>query len=217
MAAAHPRRWQRGETAVLREVSQGRVWTARPLTVVADDEEGVALYLPQGMRWQRPADPVSGRWMRLRHGPWTLRESELTGGRLLHLLQPGAAHAIHLWWLAPDWRFAGWYVNLQEPFRRSPIGFDTLDNMLDIVIEPDRSWHWKDEDEVREAVRLGRVTRQWAAELRREGERVIGRLERNEAPFNAGWETWTPDPEWNLPVLPAAWDTMGLGPVLGSG
>jgi hypothetical protein len=56
---------------------------------------------------------------------------------MLYLITPGAAHAIHLWWLAPDWRFGGWYVNLQEPIRRTTLGFDYMDQMLDIVVEPD--------------------------------------------------------------------------------
>ena len=48
----------------------------------------------------------------------------------------------------PDRRFAGWYVNLQKPFRRTARGFETMDLMLDLVVEVDRSWWWKDEDEL---------------------------------------------------------------------
>lgn len=102
-------------------------------------------------------------------------------------------------------------MNLQEPFRRSDIGFDMLDNMLDIVIDPDRSWRWKDEEELGEAVRLGLVTEQWADEVRREGERVIDRLRGNERPFSNGWETWEPDPTLGVPQLPATWHLMANG------
>ncbi|MBA2556665.1 MAG: DUF402 domain-containing protein [Chloroflexi bacterium] len=41
------------------------------------------------------------------------------------------AHAIHLWWQPPDWRFGGWYINLQEPIRPTPLGFDFMDHLLD--------------------------------------------------------------------------------------
>lgn len=194
-----------GETAVLREIYLGQVWTARPATVVADSDELVALYLPPGTRWQRPADPATGEWMRMHHGRWELREAEGIGARSLHLMEPCTAHAIHLWWWPPNWRFGGWYVNLQEPLRRSDIGFDTLDNMLDVVIDPDRSWYWKDEDELAEAVRIGFVTQPWANDVRREGERVIRRVERDERPFSDGWENWLPDPNWPMPSLPAVW------------
>jgi hypothetical protein len=33
-------------------------------------------------------------------------------------------------------------------WQRSPIGFDTGDRMLDVVIEDDGRWHYKDEDEL---------------------------------------------------------------------
>jgi predicted RNA-binding protein associated with RNAse of E/G family len=103
------------------------------------------------------------------------------------------------------WRFGGWYVNLQEPIRRTPLGFDYMDHMLDIVIEPDLSWRWKDEHEIDEAVANGMVTRAWADEMRREGERVIERLEGHRPPFCDGWESWQPDPAWPIPELPAGW------------
>jgi hypothetical protein len=35
--------------------------------------------------------------------------------------------------------FGAWYVNLQEPFRRSRLGFDTQDLELDVVVSPDGS------------------------------------------------------------------------------
>lgn len=76
--------------------------------------------------------------------------SPTTSGREggAYLLMPGVAHAIHLWWFPPDWRFGGWYINLQEPIRPTRLGFDSMDHILDVVIEPDLSWRWKDEDEL---------------------------------------------------------------------
>ena len=47
----------------------------------------------------------------------------------------------------------GWYVNLQEPMRRNPIGFEAMDLMIDIVVEPKLSWRWKDLEEFDESVR----------------------------------------------------------------
>jgi hypothetical protein len=43
-------------------------------------------------------------------------------------------------------QLAHWYVNFQRPMRRTAIGFDTFDLLLDLVIAPDLSrWDWKDE------------------------------------------------------------------------
>ena len=200
--------WTTGDTILLREIHHGRIRVARPATLVRDAAYLVAAYLALGMRWKRPVDARTGARMRMPATAWPLQDAGWERSRWLQLIEPGVAHAIHLWWLPPDWRFGGWYVNLQEPVRRGPLGFDYMDHMLDIVIGPDLSWRWKDEDELAEAVSVGLVTQAWAAEVRREGERVFERLERRQAPFCDGWEEWQPDPAWPLPALPSGWDRL---------
>jgi uncharacterized protein len=37
---------------------------------------------------------------------------------------------------------------------------------------------------------------------------VIARVEEWAAPFDQGWESWRPDPEWPLPEVPAGWDRL---------
>jgi uncharacterized protein len=76
------------------------------------------------------------------------------------------------------------------------------------VIRPDRTWHWKDEDHLAEAVEVGLFTFEQARAIRAEGERVIERVEAWTAPFDDGWESWRPDPEWPLPAIPAVWDEI---------
>jgi len=197
--------WREGDPILLREIFRGRLWTARPATVAAVRDDLIAVYLAPGTLFKVAANTSRDRILERLDGGWELRDHEWTRGRTLHLLRPGVSHAIHLWWLPPDWRFGGWYVNLQEPIRRTPLGFDYMDHMLDIVIEPDLSWRWKDEDEVTEAVSTGMVSQVWADEVRREGERVIERLELRRPPFCDGWESWQPDPRWPIPELPAGW------------
>ena len=200
---------QPGDPILLREVYRGRVWAARPARVVRDAPDLVLAYLAPGMRWKRPVDARHGERLRMPASDWALEDATWTGPRMLHLMRSGEAHAIHLWWLAPDWRFGGWYVNLQEPMRRTSLGVDYMDHMLDIVIDPDLSWRWKDEDEIDEAVSLGLVTQAWADEVRLEGERVIERLEARRSPFCDGWERWEPDLNWPIPELPDSWDRLG--------
>ena len=69
-----------------------------------------------------------------------------------------------------------------------------------------REWRWKDEDELEQAVAYGVVPPSHAEEIRAEGERVAGMIERWEPPFSDGWEAWEPDPAWPLPQLPDDWD-----------
>ena len=113
----------------------------------------------------------------------------------LSLARPGRAHSI---WLFSD--VDSWYVNLEQPLRRTPIGFDTFDEKLDLIVEPDGSYRWKDKDELEQTAALGLLD---ANAVRAEGERVLV-----EWPFPTGWEDWRPDPSWSIPQLPEGWDRV---------
>jgi predicted RNA-binding protein associated with RNAse of E/G family len=118
--------------------------------------------------------------------------------RVVWLMPFNGAHAVgHSWNDARD-EFAGYYINLQAPLRRTPIGYDSFDHVLDIVVAPDGSWRWKDEDEFEEAIQLRLFTPNEAADIRAEGERVITRLS-NLLP--TGWELWRRPPHWSVSTL----------------
>lgn len=206
--ALPPPAWREGDPILLREIYDGRIWMARPARVAAVRDGLTAIYLAPGTTWMVPAATARTEVLdRLKHG-WQLTEHEWSRARVLYLFAPGVSHAIHLWWLPPHWRFGGWYVNLQEPIRPTRLGFDYMDQMLDVVIDADLSWRWKDEEELEEAVVLGLVTRGQATDIRAEAERVIGRLEARQPPFIDGWERWQPDPAWPIPTLPVGWDEV---------
>ncbi len=83
-----------------------------------------------------------------------------------------------------------------------------MDQLLDVVIEPDLSWRWKDEDELIEAVAFGLLSTCQGEAICAEGERAIERLEARKPPFCDGWEEWQPEPGWKLPTLPADWNRL---------
>ena len=56
--------------------------------------------------------------------------------------------------------FTGWYVNFELPFVRTPLGFDTRDLALDLVVAPDGTWAWKDEEEFAHMRRVGAMSAQ---------------------------------------------------------
>jgi predicted RNA-binding protein associated with RNAse of E/G family len=96
--------------------------------------------------------------------------------RVVWLMPFGVAHAIgHFWNDATD-EFLGHYINLQTPLRRTPLGYDSSDQVLDVVVAPDGTWRWKDEDELADAVQFELFTPAEAAAIRAEGEHVIARL-----------------------------------------
>lgn len=201
--------WKPGEIVVMRGVWKGKLWWACPSYVVKDTPELLARYWPAGTPTRSPIrrptvqDEIDN-YIELIDRNWTDHD-------VLSLNIPGSAHSIDLMWVAGTCQLRCWYVHLQEVQRRTSIGVDTMDQMLDIVISPDRSsWYWKDEDEFNEAERIGLYSQEKAASIRMEGERVIALMEAGMAPFCDGWEDWTPPEEWSTPTFPEGWEAVPL-------
>lgn len=94
--------------------------------------------------------------------------------------------------------------------QRTALGFDTADYLLDLEVTPDFQWSWKDEEEVSLARRHGLVAPEILDRVEAEGVNAIRDIEARAWPFDAGYETWRPDPSWEIPQLPDGWDD-GLG------
>ena len=94
---------------------------------------------------------------------------------------------------------------MEEPFRRTPIGFDTQDHTLDIVVKPDLSWKWRDEEETANHVREGFFTAELARFARKEGEAAIEAILKAEHPCLHRWPEWIPSPNWEIPVVSTEW------------
>jgi predicted RNA-binding protein associated with RNAse of E/G family len=188
----------------------GRIWTAIPCVVVEDSPSLVALWIPPSTRWMRCQD-LDGNRPTPRHRAecnWVLREDTTwLGTGMLRLTEPGKPYSLWVFW-KPDYReIDRWYVNLETPQRRTPIGFDYLDQLLDVVVAPDRaSWQWKDEDEVQEALELNLMTRAEADALRDAGLEAVAALQSGRRPFQPSWAVWRPGPSWTHPALPEGWD-----------
>jgi hypothetical protein len=106
------------------------------------------LYLGAGTRWKKPApiDASEDLFGCLLSGDWRLVDAVWVWDSVL-LICPGEAHAVHI--MRGEGRgnteLAGWYINLQEPVRRTELGFDFMDEELDVVVQPDLSgWEWKE-------------------------------------------------------------------------
>lgn len=205
-----------GDSVVLREIWRGKVKSGRPYTVVEDTPARLVLYAKAGVRWMKPIQP-DGAPLKMRGPCWTLHE-EVSTEESLRIITPGSRHSVILFWTAGFQELLQWYVNLEEPLVRTPVGFDYLDQMLDIVAAADLSeWTWKDEDELEATVALGRLSQVEADAVRAEGERVIAALNARRPPFSEPWDRWRPDPSWPLASLPQGWDDLGRYPAYQSG
>lgn len=122
--------------------------------------------------------------------------------------KPGAHYAINMVWEHESDRFLGWYVNFEMPFRRTPIGFDTLDLELDLEVRPDYSLRWKDVEEYEEEIRRRAISAMVAKQIERAKQEVIRKIERRDEPFDGKWNSWLPEGHWEVPVLNAEWNDV---------
>ncbi len=207
--------WPAGTTIVVQEVWRGRLWSVRPVMVVVDCGGFLALWCPRGTRWKTATTPptrlrAATRAERfvasLTLSDWILGDFGWDVATLA-LLHAGDWHAVWVSWreTGESW---GWYVNLQRPFHRTERTLQTMDLMLDILVAPDRQWHWKDEDEFAALVAAGLITTAEAAWVREEAQRVIERVAADAPPFNEPWHDWRPNPRWSVPELPEGWDQL---------
>jgi len=134
-------------------------------------------------------------------GEWTHRLRVLGRGQI-RLLRPGEPFSVFLF-LHDDASLRGWYVNIEHAQRRTRLGFDYEDALLDVWKPVGGEPELLDEDELEEAVSRGFVSKEHAAEIRADAERVLA-----DPPWPTGWEDWRPEAGGQLPELPPDWETL---------
>lgn len=181
----------------------------RPTRVIEDSAKGLFVWLPVGTETKSTVTIDNKHPRRL---------AELLGAQLYlvdsqwresNILQwfPLNGEAYSIWWFFKEGRFVGWYVNLEDPAVRWLAGIDTSDHALDIWVEPNRSWHLKDQDEFEE--RIGHPwfwTKQEAQNIRLQADRVIDLIESATFPFDGSWCHFHPGHDWPIPELPMSWN-----------
>ncbi|WP_069815827.1 cytidylyl-2-hydroxypropylphosphonate hydrolase [Streptomyces sp. TP-A0874] len=205
-------RWAPGEQVLWRYRANGsaEIHICRPVTVVQDTSELLAVWLAPGTLCVRPelvdgtavhCEPLATRYTR----PRRTARVHWTGNGVLKLARAGEPWSVWLFW-EPGWRFRNYYVNLEEPRLRWPGGIDSEDHFLDIGVRPDGSWHWIDEDEFAQASAVGLLDTEQCGRVRAAGLAAVERIEAWAAPFDGGWDRWRPDPAWSVPALRDDWD-----------
>ena len=203
--------WQPGDNATLRGVGVKVFW-AYPTIVVQDLPDLIALYMPAGVLGKdtghkpTPQELLAAEKINITDCQWDRTD-------VLMLIVPGEAFSTYVMWETGTKNLVCWYINLQEPIRRTQIGFDTMDNMLDVVVSPDMSeWKWKDDDEFAEAEQVGFYSHETAREIWAEGEKAARLLTSERRDFYQQWQNWQANPEWEIPKLSPLWKKI-LGEV----
>lgn len=198
-----------GEPATLRGVGIKVFW-AFPTIVVKDEPDLIALYMPAGVLGRnvthKPAPEELFSLNELRVVEYTWQRTDV-----LMLIVPGEAFSTYLMWETGTKNLECLYVNLQDPIKRTPIGFDTMDHMLDIVIHPDMSeWEWKDQDEFSAAQEAGFYSDEMVKKIYTEGEKAVRLITSERRSLYQEWKKWQANPEWELPKLSPLWDEVNL-------
>lgn len=182
----------------------GTVWASR---IVIDRDDLIALYRPPGTPGKQrtgifggPRDRMLIRW----DGGY--RDLTWERARLLIVYRPGDMYSVWRAWDAETGSLMWRYINLEEPWRRTRVGFDSKDVYLDLFCRPgEASWHWKDEDEAVWASENGKITEAQLTAARAAGDEAVKRIEARETPHDRDWDAWRPDPSWPTPLLSDRW------------
>jgi len=179
----------------------GQAWMAVPARVVEDSADHLVTYVPPGA----PFGFRDGPWPTAdgRH-PWHARTGWAGHGCLM-IQRPGDDHAVWHFWTGEERAFSCWYINLQTSFVRTPIGFDTMDLELDLVVFPNGEWVVKDLDVLPDRVAEGRLTQTVVDHVLALGDRLGAALDAGRWWWDTGWTDWAPDPADAVPALPSDW------------
>jgi hypothetical protein len=206
------KRWDVGSRVVWRSRPGGQIGYVFAALVIEDGPEVTALFQPTGAPCKRRSGRRGGvRGRQLLPGDWagSHEDRPFAGPPTARVHPAGSGFAVLRHWVEQSGSYQGWYVNLERPWRRTPIGFDSHDDTLDITVADDLSdWQWKDEDELAWAVEVGTMSPLAAARARSAGEAAVRALERHAWPFDPdAWTRWSPPPNPRDLELPAEWNT----------
>lgn len=171
-------RFAPGDTITVREVLHGRPWLEFPETVLSDDGTVLASVQHEGSPLTFCDHPVPHPWRHV---------TAWTGTTVLKLRRVGDWYSV--WkFFGPD-GFRHDYVNFETPVVRRDDGVDINDLQLDIVIEPDGAWRWKDVQDLAPTLASARIS-----EL--ELHAVLTAAAEVAALLDAGDRWWSPWDGW---------------------
>jgi len=209
MATGASGRRQYGDVVVSRYITtDGRIEICWPCRIVEDRDDLLALFIAAGSPYK--AGPKKSAAEKRRQPRLPLPPDErVWRNDTLRLMLPGRSHSVSMSWGlgAGRFRLLKYFVNMEEPFRRTAVGFDTQDHTLDIEVTPDLAWRWRDEEELTNHVAEGFYTTALATAARAEGEETIEAIRRLDHECLRGWPEWHPPPDWRLPAFVDGWDT----------
>ncbi len=207
--------WNEGDNVLLRGVFDQRPVYVQSVRVVKDTPEETVLLIWPGAECAAPRGYIQqghngkwNRWQETLSNTLHLEKYLWHTNRFLILLEPEKYFSTVYIWNASSDEFVCYYLNFQLPFRRTSLGFDTLDLDLDIVVKASYEWQWKDVEEYQQAIRMGGIQADWVKVIEHAQKEVFARIEKRAYPLDASWLNWRPDPTLPEPYLPKNWEEV---------
>lgn len=211
---AYERGWQYGDQILWTYTNPAHpgLVDQRPVTVIADDERHLAVWLESGTRMLHHV-LADGRGIREADGPARFGAPRAQGVKdwqgpgIVAVFQPGVAYSVWFFLTRSGLRDS-FYVNLEDPYTRFESGILTADHVLDIVVDAPGGYRLKDEDELNFAFDAGMFSAEQVARIRSAAETAIADISAWRFPFDSDYPHFRPNPDWPIPTLPAdaAWD-----------
>lgn len=205
--------WNPGDVISWRGIYRERIWHVQPTILIKDSPKEIVLTLLPGTECiaeeNYPKGKKNGaRLWDFKEKAWHLAKYTWQTNRLLLIFEPEKYYSIIHFWNHVSGEFLCYYINFQLPFQRSHCGVDTLDLDLDLIINPDFSYEWKDVDDYQKAIECGIIPSECIQGIETAKPGILERIEKRQYPFNGSWLNWMPDSSWSPPRLPANWDKI---------
>ncbi|WP_432790265.1 DUF402 domain-containing protein [Brevibacterium sp. K11IcPPYGO002] len=214
-ARADEPRWSRGDQILWTYTNPAHpgLYDQRPVTVIADDENHLAVWLESGTRMLHHV-LADGSGIRTADGPARFGAPRAQGLKrwqgpgIVAVFQPETDYSVWFFENPGSPRRDSYYVNLEEPFTRFDRGILTSDHVLDIVVDSAGTYRLKDEDELEFARSAGMFSDEKVERIRAAADSAIEDVRTWRFPFDSAYPDFQPDPDWPMPDLPAeaSWD-----------
>lgn len=111
----------------------------------------------------------------------------------LHVFQPNQWWGTRLMWNAATGDFLCWYVDFLTPVRIHGTFVDSRDLSLDIVVLPEGTIIWKDEDRYAHKINIGLITEHERANVEHARDQAVAAIQDRRFPFDETYLEWQPD------------------------
>lgn len=218
--------WDVGSTMILEERWHDLLWSAVPHRVISSSPLELVTYVPTGAIATRASNrglPGTADLTRDERKLTALRTRDARVVEVpeapdkLFIGRPDRWSRTNLGWHHDTGRFNGWYVNFELPATPTTHGLGTMDLVVDIWVDPDLTWHWKDRDDFQAVLTDHTFDPAIRDRIDAEAEQLLHELETRTGPFADHWLQFRPDPDWSIPVLPPSHAWGGAEWVLETG